>query len=153
MFKITSSNRGEILAGIILVVVGLALITSGAYYYFQRQIPKTAETVEEAMNDVRKGVEQLGSWLTPDPLKVRQQVVTEEELREDDLKVDQIEFQVRHDLMLVGSPDSVSEQIERLRSEINCQHFALYLNFPGLSFEKTMRSLSLFAERIIPRFQ
>ena len=52
MFEITSSNRGQILAGIILVVVGLALITSGAYYYFQRQIPKTAETVEEASREM-----------------------------------------------------------------------------------------------------
>lgn len=112
-----------------------------------------APTVEEAKADVRMGVEQLGSWLTPDPLKVRRVVVTEEELRADDLTVDQLDFQVRHDLMLVGSPDSVSEQIERLRSELNCQHLALYLNFPGLSFEKTMRSLDLFAERVIPRFR
>ena len=28
----------------------------------------------------------------------------------------------------------------------------LFLNFPGLTFEKTMKSLTLFAEKVMPRF-
>ena len=53
---------------------------------------------------------------------------------------------------MVGTPDTVAEQIERYRTELNCQHIALFLNFPGLSFQQVMRSLTLFTEQVIPRF-
>lgn len=112
-----------------------------------------ADTMEEAVKDAREGANQLGAWSTSNPHKAKRAMVTEEELTEEDLDSDVFDFQLRHDLILVGTPDSVAEQIERLQSEVNCQHLALFLNFPGLSFEKVMNSLNLFAEKVMPRFQ
>ena len=73
-------------------------------------------------------------------------------MEEGDRDSDWFDFQLKHDLILVGSPDSVSEQIERIQSKTGCQHIALFLNFPGLSFQQVMNSLHLFSDHIIPKF-
>ena len=112
-----------------------------------------AETYEEAVNAVRGGANLLGSWISRAPYKARRAVVTEEELSKGDLDLSYFDFQMKHELILVGSPESVAESIEKLRSELNCQHLALFLNFPGLSFEQVMRNLDLFGEKVMPRFQ
>ncbi|MFQ5933867.1 MAG: LLM class flavin-dependent oxidoreductase, partial [Dehalococcoidia bacterium] len=112
-----------------------------------------APTFEEAVNDTRWGANQLGAWGASNPHKAKQAVLTEEELTKEDVDSDWFDFQRRHDMILVGSPDSVSEQIERLQSELNCRHLAIFLNFPGLPFEKVVRCLNLFAEQVMPRFQ
>ena len=111
-----------------------------------------AETYEQAVKDVSWGSKQLGAWYSHNPVKVYKAMVTEEELSEDDLNLGWLDFQLKHDLVCVGTPDSVSEQIERLQSEVNCQHMALFLNFPGLGLEKLKRSQNLFAEKVMPRF-
>ena len=56
-------------------------------------------------------------------------------------------------MILVGSPETVRDQIEELVAETGCRHLALFLNFPGLSFEQVMHSLDLFASEVIPHFQ
>lgn len=55
-------------------------------------------------------------------------------------------------MVLVGSPEYVTEQIERLRAETKCNHLALLLNFPGIPFEKVRHGLERFAEKVIPNF-
>ena len=79
-------------------------------------------------------------------------MATEEELDPGDFGLPWLDFQLKHGLVCIGTPDTVSEQIEKLQSSVNCGHMALFLNFPGLTFEKTMRSLTLFAEQVMPRF-
>ena len=111
-----------------------------------------AETYEEAVNAARDGANLLGSWLSRAPTQARKAMVNEEELSKEDMDLSYFDFQMKHELILVGSPDSVAESIQRLRSEINCQHFALFLNFPGLSFEQVMRNLELFGEKVMPQF-
>ena len=111
-----------------------------------------AETYEEAVNAVRDGANLLGSWSARSPYKARRAQVTEEEFSEEDMELSYFDFQMKHELILVGSPDSVAESIEKLRSEVNCQHLALFLNFPGLSFEQVMGNLNLFGEKVMPRF-
>ena len=111
-----------------------------------------AETYEEAVQAVRPGANRLAAWSSVNPHKARQATLIEEEMEEGDLDSDWFDFQLKHDLILVGSPDSVSEQIERIQSKTGCQHIALFLNFPGLSFQQVMNSLHLFSDRIIPRF-
>ena len=111
-----------------------------------------AETYEEAVNAVRDGANLLGSWSARSPYKARRAQITEEEFSEEDMELSYFDFQMKHELILVGSPDSVAESIEKLRSEVNCQHLALFLNFPGLSFEQVMGNLNLFGEKVMPRF-
>ena len=112
-----------------------------------------ADTYEEAVNTVRDGANLLGSWIGANPHKARTAMTLEEELSAGDMDLEWFDFQLKHDLILVGSPESVSEQIERLQKELNCQHLALFLNFPGLPLEKVLNCLDLFGEKVMPRFQ
>ena len=90
-----------------------------------------ADTYEEAVNAVRDGANLLGSWISGKASYLaRKSMVSEEEFSEGDMDLSYFDFQMKHELILVGSPDSVAESIQRLRSEVNCEHFALFLNFP-----------------------
>ena len=111
-----------------------------------------AQTREEAERDARHGFNLLGQWGSTGLYRTWQGMVTEDEVEEGDFDLDFFEFQIKHGLLLIGDPDSVSEQIERLRSELNCGHVALFLNIPLLSYEQVTRSLRLFGEEIMPRF-
>jgi len=46
-------NRGQILIGIIIVLVTVGLITGGLYYYLQKQIPEISEIIEKTIEEVR----------------------------------------------------------------------------------------------------
>ena len=111
-----------------------------------------ADTMEEAEKAVRPGANMLGVWNKRDPVSASKDSFVDGEIEEGDLDLDWFDFQSKHDLIMVGTPDTVAEQIERYRMELNCQHIALFLNFPGLSFRQVMNSLTLFAEQVIPRF-
>ncbi len=111
-----------------------------------------AETREEAERDARHGFNLLGQWGSTGLYRTWQGMVTEDEVEEGDFDLDFFQFQIKHGLLLIGTPDSVSAQIERLRSELNCGHVALFLNIPLLSYEQVTRSLRLFGEEIMPRF-
>ncbi|MEV0401316.1 LLM class flavin-dependent oxidoreductase [Actinoallomurus sp. NPDC050550] len=54
--------------------------------------------------------------------------------------------------MLVGTPEYVAEKIAELREEINLQHLLLWTTHPGLPHRNAMRSLELFAEKVMPQF-
>ena len=43
-----------------------------------------------------------------------------------DMDDDRFDFPHRHDIILVGTPDYVSERIEALRTRFGCQHLALF---------------------------
>ena len=111
-----------------------------------------AETREEAERDARHGFNLLGQWGSTGLYRTWQGMVTEDEVEEGDFDLDFFQFQIKHGLLLIGDPDSVAEQIERLRRELNCGHVALFLNIPLLSYEQVTRSLRLFGEEIMPRF-
>ena len=111
-----------------------------------------AETREEAERDARHGFNLLGQWGSTGLYRTWQGMVTEDEVEEGDFDLDFFQFQIKHGLLLIGTPDSVAAQIERLRSELHCEHLALFLNIPLLSYEQVTRSLRLFGEEIMPRF-
>ena len=111
-----------------------------------------ADTREEAERDARHGFNLLGQWGSTGLYRTWQGMVTEDEVEEGDFDLDFFQFQIKHGLLLIGDPDSVAEQIERLESELNCAHLALFLNIPLLSYEQVTRSLRLFGEEIMPRF-
>ena len=111
-----------------------------------------AETREEAERDARHGFNLLGQWGSTGLYRTWQGMVTEDEVEEGDFDLDFFQFQVKHGLLLIGTPESVAEQIDRLQSELHCEHLALFLNIPLLSYEQVTRSLRLFGEEIMPRF-
>ena len=55
----------------------------------------------------------------------------EHEMADEDYTLSYFDFNQKHDLILVGSPETVREQIEELVAETGCRHLALFLNFPG----------------------
>ena len=79
-------------------------------------------------------------------------VAADEKLTDDDLNAEWFDFLQEREIIWVGTADYVAERIEHLRTELNCQQVTLWPN-PVLSFEATQRSLELFAERVMPRFQ
>jgi len=83
---------------------------------------------------------------------MRQGLVTPDELEDGDMELDGFDFNMKHDLIIVGSPETAVKKIERLRDELNCQHLALFLNVPGLNFDQVKNCLRLFAEQVMPRF-
>lgn len=109
-----------------------------------------AESYEEAVNDTRWGMNLRETYSAG---RKWRNSMDPRELTDDDLNKDTLDFYLENDLVFVGSPESVGDQIERLISETECRHLVLFHNTPGLNYEKVKRSLSLFAEKVIPRFQ
>jgi alkanesulfonate monooxygenase SsuD/methylene tetrahydromethanopterin reductase-like flavin-dependent oxidoreductase (luciferase family) len=59
---------------------------------------------------------------------------------------------LRRTMGLIGSPDEVAQQIQLVRSTYGEHEATLQFNFGNMPFERSRRSLELFAERVIPRF-
>lgn len=55
--------------------------------------------------------------------------------------------------LLVGTPEHVAEKIHELQDELNLEHLLLWTTHPGLKHSHAMRSLELFTEKVMPRFQ
>lgn len=56
-------------------------------------------------------------------------------------------------VVYVGEPDGLIREIETLYDETGLQHLICWMRFGGLEHEKVLRSLELFAEKIIPHFR
>ena len=109
-----------------------------------------ADTMEEALESARPGYQRLFNWAADSPLHNRKNALVPEEYDESYETLDWLEFQIKIDSALVGTPDSVAAQVQRL-ADFGCTHLALFLNIPGLSFEQVKNSLRLFATEVIPR--
>ena len=111
-----------------------------------------ASTMEAALTAARPGYERLFSWASDSPLHRRSNSVLPEEYDPAFDQQDWLEFQINIDSALVGTPESVAAQVQRL-ANFGCTHLALFLNIPGLSFEQVKNSLRLFATEVMPRIQ
>lgn len=54
--------------------------------------------------------------------------------------------------LLFGTPDYVAEKIQELKEELGLENLLLWVRHNGLPHEKTMKSLKLFTEEVMPRF-
>ncbi|MDX1431224.1 MAG: LLM class flavin-dependent oxidoreductase [Gammaproteobacteria bacterium] len=54
--------------------------------------------------------------------------------------------------LLFGTPDHVAEKIEEMREVLNLETLLVWSNFPGIGHEAVMRSIRLFNEEVMPRF-
>lgn len=55
--------------------------------------------------------------------------------------------------LLAGTPEFVVDRIAELRETLGLEHLLLWTTHPGLSHDRAMRSLALFAERVMPKFR
>ena len=54
------------------------------------------------------------------------------------------------DLCIVGTPTAVAERLAGIEAEFNLDRFIFWARLPGLSIEKSNRSLELFSNEVIP---
>lgn len=116
-----------------------------------------AETMEEAARDVRQAANTFyevsnGRLWESDAAAKRNFLEAGEELRAEDIDADWYDFLLAHDVIWIGSADYVAEKIERFREEVGLSHIMLLEPFPGLPYEKILKSMTLFGERVVPRF-
>ena len=116
-----------------------------------------AESVEEAARDVRQAANTFfqvsnGRLWENDAAAKRNFLESGEELSDEDLDADWYDFLRAHDVIWIGSADYVAEKIERFREELGLAHVMLLEPFPGLPYEKILKSMTLFGERVVPRF-
>jgi alkanesulfonate monooxygenase SsuD/methylene tetrahydromethanopterin reductase-like flavin-dependent oxidoreductase (luciferase family) len=55
-----------------------------------------------------------------------------------------------NDLCIVGTPTAVAERLAGIEAEFNLDRFIFWARLPGLSIEKSNRSLELFSNEVIP---
>ena len=76
----------------------------------------------------------------------------DEELSEADRTDDWFDFLNRHGWCLVGTPEHVTEQLERFERELDVRHLALYWALPLLGYQEAMASMRLFADKVMSHF-
>lgn len=57
---------------------------------------------------------------------------------------------LRRDDYLVGTPAHVAERLVALHPELRFVHFAHWARLPGLSHQRALESLRLFATEVVP---
>jgi alkanesulfonate monooxygenase SsuD/methylene tetrahydromethanopterin reductase-like flavin-dependent oxidoreductase (luciferase family) len=107
-----------------------------------------ADTMERARAEFEEAVMQSYRWITHwrglgNLMEAGEKLTSAHELSFDFL---------RDRNLLVGTPDYVTEKIDELRSELGLEHLMLWTTHPGLRHSRAMRSLELFAEKVMPRF-
>ena len=111
-----------------------------------------APTMERAKADVRDGINLLFGRSALAMAGREKYIGAGRKLSARDQEDDWFDFLLRHDILLVGTPDRVSEQISMHRERFGCRHLALFSNTPGLTHRQLMDNFALFGERVIPRF-
>jgi alkanesulfonate monooxygenase SsuD/methylene tetrahydromethanopterin reductase-like flavin-dependent oxidoreductase (luciferase family) len=112
-----------------------------------------AETCEEAAKDARHGINTFFDMAVGlNPNWARAAFLAEgETLSDEDKNLDWFDFMQKYEILWVGSPDFVAERIDKLCSELNCQHVTLWPNPGFVPFRKVLRGIELFAERVMPQ--
>ena len=55
--------------------------------------------------------------------------------------------------LLIGTPEYVVEKLEELQETIGLQELMTYMAMPYILHSKVMRSIDLFADKVMPHFQ
>ena len=115
-----------------------------------------AESNEQAAKDIRSplnkfydyldGARPAGEWNRQSYLGAGEELTTA------DKESDWYDFLLTHDLIWAGSAEYVSEKIQMFKEAVNMQHIMLIEPFPGLPYEKILKSMTLFAEKVMPKF-
>jgi alkanesulfonate monooxygenase SsuD/methylene tetrahydromethanopterin reductase-like flavin-dependent oxidoreductase (luciferase family) len=55
------------------------------------------------------------------------------------------------DAFLVGSPESLAEQLDRFVETLGVNHFVIKIQWPGMDHRDVMRSIQLIGDQLVPR--
>ena len=58
-----------------------------------------------------------------------------------------------HELIWVGNSEYIREKISKSIDKINLKHIMLLQQFPGLEYNKVLKSMNLFSEKVIPFYK
>ena len=111
-----------------------------------------AKTHEQAHKVAREGYNFAMNGIPVRRDKLRQAMLGAGALTDQDLQSDDFEFAIRHNMLMVGTPDEVAERIQLYRDGLNLDHYQLFPSIPHVSFEQAMESLELFGTEVMPRF-
>lgn len=108
-----------------------------------------APTMEEARRDAERGALMTFGWSQyRRPLHA---FMNPGEELTPDMKLDWDFLEKRS--LLVGTPEYVTEKIQELKELLNLDYFMTYTALPWIPHKKVMRSLELFASKVIPHFK
>jgi alkanesulfonate monooxygenase SsuD/methylene tetrahydromethanopterin reductase-like flavin-dependent oxidoreductase (luciferase family) len=79
-------------------------------------------------------------------------LAADEKLEPRDLTDDWFDFLVRKEHCHVGTPDYVTERLQKFAETLRCDHMVLFWALPLVTFAEYRQSLLLFAEKVMPRF-
>lgn len=75
-----------------------------------------------------------------------------EEMTDADMNDDWFDFLKRKDQILVGTPEEVTETLQRYEQEAGADHLVQFWAMPGITIEQMMESLQHFADEVMPNF-
>ena len=111
------------------------------------------ETMEEAKRLAGNGILDYLRWVCH-WRGLGNHTVPGETLPQTPGKLDLLSYEWLHPRnLLFGTPDYVAEKIQEMRDKLNIQTLLVWSNFPGVRHEDCMRSVRLFTEEVMPRFQ
>lgn len=111
------------------------------------------ETMEEAKRLAGNGILDYLRWVCH-WRGLGNHTVPGEKLPETPGKLDLLSYEWLHPRnLLFGTPDYVAEKIGEMRDKLNLETLLVWSNFPGVKHEDCMRSVRLFTEEVMPRFQ
>lgn len=77
----------------------------------------------------------------------------QDEAMDDGTELHQSFEQLRRNRFLIGTPEEVSEQLERFQERLDVSHLVLRMNWPGMPVERTCEAIELLGDEIIPDFR
>jgi alkanesulfonate monooxygenase SsuD/methylene tetrahydromethanopterin reductase-like flavin-dependent oxidoreductase (luciferase family) len=120
-----------------------------AFHMFVDEDPERARRMAKPHIDAyfRSLLDASGDWAS----------VSSSDYKDYDKKLERMKEQTMDTLIqnggaLVGSPDEIVATLRRLDAEIGFEHASLQVNFHKLPQDEAMRSMELFAEKVMPHF-
>ena len=115
-----------------------------------------AETMEQADKDARAAINGYYEYLSgsrPEGSWTRKAYLDDDaNPTDEDLNGEWFDFLMKYELIWVGDADYVAEKIDKLNKSIGLNHIMLLQQFPGFDYRKILKSMALFSERVMPRF-
>jgi alkanesulfonate monooxygenase SsuD/methylene tetrahydromethanopterin reductase-like flavin-dependent oxidoreductase (luciferase family) len=107
-----------------------------------------AKTFEEAKRATKAAVENMGGSMTRGPRGRAAFAAGPDDVDE---TTEFFDYLLARDHVLVGSPESVAEQIHRLNANHGMAHILFWMPFYGVAHTDVLQSIELFAETVMPQ--
>jgi alkanesulfonate monooxygenase SsuD/methylene tetrahydromethanopterin reductase-like flavin-dependent oxidoreductase (luciferase family) len=116
-------------------------------------VAPTQEAAEAVMRPAINLMMERGVRASSDLEAARRAFLAKDEVLEpDDLDIDWFDYLVRREQCHVGTPEYVTDRLKKFSAELNCEHFVLFWAVPLVTFEEYRHSLTLFADKVMPKF-